>query len=165
MADGDTVDVGDRQLAVLRPPIFDSPSTLSVCDTRSRMMWATDTFATAIPGTPGSALKQDVRELDQHAWRDGMTMFGIHGLAPWVSMADPRRFAANVTTLQRLDPFSPATALPSTPIASAKPEGFQLCGTPYAISPRTSGCTRATCVISRSPSSCSQAWRRRPRRP
>ncbi|AQW49284.1 MBL fold metallo-hydrolase [Streptomyces violaceusniger] len=104
VADGDTVDIGDRQLAVLRPPIFDSPSTLSVFDTRSRMMWATDTFATAIPGTPGSALMQDVSELDQQARRDGMTMFGIHGLAPWVSMADPRRFAANVTTLQKLDP-------------------------------------------------------------
>jgi flavorubredoxin len=95
VADGDTVDIGDRQLAVFRPPIFDSPSTLSVFDTRSRMRWATDTFATAIPGTPGSALMHDVRELDQQAWREGMGSHGgSHGqrrdtrsIPPWLALA------------------------------------------------------------------------------
>ena len=45
---GGTLDIGDRVLAFERPPLFDSPTTRAVFDTRSRVLWAADCFATPV---------------------------------------------------------------------------------------------------------------------
>lgn len=51
--DGDTLDVGDRELKIVRPPVYDCPTTRGVLDTKSGVYWAVDAFATPIPGGPG----------------------------------------------------------------------------------------------------------------
>lgn len=49
MTDGDTVDVGDRTLVAQRPPLYDNPTTRALFDTKTKVMWSVDTFATKCP--------------------------------------------------------------------------------------------------------------------
>ena len=43
--DGDTIDLGDRQLRVVMPPVWDSPTSKGVFDERTGVYWAVDAFA------------------------------------------------------------------------------------------------------------------------
>ena len=47
--DGESLDVGDRTLHALRPPVFDSPTTRGLYDPTTGVYWAVDTFATPLP--------------------------------------------------------------------------------------------------------------------
>ena len=40
--DGDTIDVGDRRLVALRPPVFDNPTTRGLFDERTGVLWSVD---------------------------------------------------------------------------------------------------------------------------
>jgi flavorubredoxin len=97
MDDGITFDVGDRQMVVLRPPLYDSPTTRGLLDTKTGVYWAADTFATPVPGGEGAEnLARDVAELDAEFWTHGMTMFAFNALAPWLRLVDQERFEAEV---------------------------------------------------------------------
>jgi flavorubredoxin len=106
---GDTFDVGDRQMMVVRPPAYDSPTTRGVFDTKTRVLWAVDLFATPVPGGDGARqLADDVTQLDRDFWAHGMAMFAINALSPWLRLVDPDRFAAEV---QRLEDLSISTVI------------------------------------------------------
>jgi flavorubredoxin len=47
---GDTLDVGDRTLTLVRPPMFDAPSTRGFHDSATGVLWAVDAFGTLFPG-------------------------------------------------------------------------------------------------------------------
>ncbi len=47
---GESIDVGDRELAIVRPPMFDSPASRGLFDTSTGMLWAADSFGTSFPG-------------------------------------------------------------------------------------------------------------------
>jgi flavorubredoxin len=47
--DGESLDIGDRTLQALRPPVYDSPTTRGLYDPTTRVYWAVDTFATPLP--------------------------------------------------------------------------------------------------------------------
>jgi len=47
---GEALDVGDRELVVVRPPMFDSPATRGLFDPTTGVFWATDSFGAAFPG-------------------------------------------------------------------------------------------------------------------
>ncbi|RJQ84208.1 oxygen-binding di-iron domain-containing protein [Amycolatopsis panacis] len=98
--DGDSVQAGDRTLVALRPPVYDSPATRGLLDTSTGVYWAADAFATPVPGGPGTAPATDVAELDPQLWWDGMVMFGVHALAPWLSLVDRGRYAKTVRNVQ-----------------------------------------------------------------
>lgn len=98
--DGDTFDVGDRELAVVRPPAYDSPTTRGLLDTSTGVYWAVDTFATPVPGGQGAeTLPTNVSELDPEFWAGGMAMFALNALAPWLRLVDEDRWAAEVQRL------------------------------------------------------------------
>jgi flavorubredoxin len=104
MDDGITFDVGDRQMVVVRPPLYDSPTTRGLLDTKSGVYWAVDTFATPVPGGESTEkLARDVAELDAEFWTHGMTMFAINALAPWIRLVDQDRFGAEVQRLSDLE--------------------------------------------------------------
>src|SRR3954447_2418140 len=42
--DGDSFDVGDRQLLAVRPPVYDSPATRGLLDQRTGVYWGVDSF-------------------------------------------------------------------------------------------------------------------------
>jgi flavorubredoxin len=97
MDDGIAFDAGDRQMVVLRPPLYDSPTTRGLLDTETGVYWAADTFATPVPGGEGAKkLDRDVAELDAEFWSRGMAMFAFNALAPWLRLVDRDRFEAEV---------------------------------------------------------------------
>jgi flavorubredoxin len=96
--DGGTLDVGDRTLVALRPPIFDSPTTRGLFDPTTGFYWASDSFA-----TPMLAPACDVDEIDIDFWTDGMHMFDQY-VSPWVTMVDDAKFQATVERVAALQP-------------------------------------------------------------
>jgi flavorubredoxin len=96
--DGDTLDVGDRVLHALRPPVFDSPTTRGVFDPKTSVYWAVDTFATPLPD-PGSS----IAELDAEFWNFGMGLFALGAVSPWILMTDPEKFERSIDRVQSLE--------------------------------------------------------------
>lgn len=101
--DGTSFDAGDRTLALVRPPVYDSPTTRGLLDTSTGVYWAADAFATPVPGGAGTTgLVADLADLDEQFWRDGMTMYALNALSPWLRLVDPGVFAAEVARVQDL---------------------------------------------------------------
>jgi flavorubredoxin len=92
-------DVGDRVLRTLRPPVYDSPTTRCLFDPTTRVLWASDAFATPMPAEPVDR----VDDLPPPMWAEGMAMFHHHALCPWLSLVDPDRYLAEVGHLRALD--------------------------------------------------------------
>ncbi len=96
--DGETFDAGDRTLLALRPPVFDSPTTRGLFDATTGLYWAVDTFATPLPD-PGAA----IADLDRAFWNEGLWMFALGAVSPWLTMLDPDKFGRSVDRVQNLD--------------------------------------------------------------
>jgi flavorubredoxin len=96
--DGDTFDAGDRTLHTLRPPVFDSPTTRGLYDSKTGVYWAVDTFATPLPD-PGLG----IADLDQEFWTGAMWLFAYGAVSPWLTMVDPAKFNKTVDKLANLD--------------------------------------------------------------
>jgi flavorubredoxin len=96
--DGDTLDVGDRVLHALRPPVFDSPTTRGLFDPKTSVYWAVDTFATPLPD-PGSS----IADLDAEFWNFGMGLFALGAVSPWILMTDPGKFGRSIDRVQSLE--------------------------------------------------------------
>src|SRR5947209_1821454 len=47
--DGETLDIGDRTIVAMRPPVYDSPTTRGLFDPTTGVYWSSDTFATPLP--------------------------------------------------------------------------------------------------------------------
>jgi len=94
--DGDRVDIGDRELVARRPPVFDNPTTRGVLDTRTRVLWSADTFATNLPEPMSEAA-----DLADDAFDEGQ-MFGGRIVAPWHDMLDDAKFQRHVDLTQDL---------------------------------------------------------------
>jgi flavorubredoxin len=92
VVDGDHLDLADRRLSFVRPPVFDSPTTRGVFDSATGVYWAADAFAA--PCT--QAIEPTVEELDPAFWAGGMAMFGHNAVAPWLALVDAERYAASV---------------------------------------------------------------------
>jgi flavorubredoxin len=98
MQDGEVLDVGDRDLQLVRPPIYDSPTTRGLFDPTTGVYWASDAFATPMP-TP----VRDVVDIDLDVWTEGMATFNQY-ISPWLLLADERRY---VQTVERVAAFRP----------------------------------------------------------
>ena len=70
MNPGQTLNLGDRQLACLRPPLFDSPATMAVFDGKSRVLFSADSFGAFIP-----SLGEDVTDIPEAAYAEGFGVF------------------------------------------------------------------------------------------
>lgn len=104
VGDGETLDVGDRTLRAIRPPLYDSPTTRGLFDPSTGVYWASDCYAT--PVEVGTAF---VGDLDPDAWAEGFTSFQ-HWNSPWVSLVDPVLFARECERIERMAPRTIATA-------------------------------------------------------
>jgi len=100
---GSFFDAGDRRMSVVRPPLYDSPTTRGLLDTKTGVLWAVDAFATPVPGGHGAtSLPAFVSDLDDDFWAHGMAMFAHNALAPWLRLVDRQRFRAEVQSLSDL---------------------------------------------------------------
>ncbi len=96
--DGDTLDVGDRTLHTLRPPVFDSPTTRGLYDSKTGVYWSVDTFATPLPDPTMS-----IADLDEGFWTEAMWLFAYGAVSPWLTMVDPVKYGLTIDRLRNLD--------------------------------------------------------------
>jgi flavorubredoxin len=96
--DGGSLDVGDRVLHFVRPPVFDSPTTRGIFDPATGVYWGSDAFAAPMP-VPVT----DVADFDPDGWIAGMATFDNY-VAPWLRLVDDARYQATVDRVAALDP-------------------------------------------------------------
>jgi flavorubredoxin len=98
VTDGETLDIGDRTIQALRPPVYDSPTTRGLFDPTTGVYWAVDTFATPLPDP-----QMAVADLDDEFWQFGLALFALGAVSPWLSMVDSAKYGAYVDGVQNLD--------------------------------------------------------------
>lgn len=96
VGDGERIDVGDRTLVTVRPPVYDSPTTRGLFDPTTGVYWGSDAFA-----TPMLAPSRDVAELDPQFWDEGMLMFNTY-VSPWLDLVDEAKYQASVDRVAEL---------------------------------------------------------------
>ena len=96
--DGESLDIGDRTLLALRPPVYDSPTTRGLFDPTTGLYWSSDTFATPLPD-PAAA----IADLDPEFWEFGLALFALGAVSPWLSLVDPVKYDAYVDRVRDLD--------------------------------------------------------------
>lgn len=98
LRDGDRLDVGDRTLQLVRPPIFDSPTTRGLFDPTTGVYWASDSFA-----SPMASPVRRVADLELAPWLEGIHTFAQY-VSPWLELVDPTRFQRTVDRIEALAP-------------------------------------------------------------
>ncbi len=95
---GQRLDLGDRELVLLKPPTYDAPETTGFFDTRTRVLFTVDSFGALMDGP-----YEELAAVSEATLRDGMAMWsGID--APWLGMVDRQKFGHLLADLERLDP-------------------------------------------------------------
>jgi glyoxylase-like metal-dependent hydrolase (beta-lactamase superfamily II) len=92
--DGGTVDLGDRTLSVMRPPLFDNPGTVAVYDPSQSVLFSADSFGAPLSSEP-DALAEDVGTLDADEVRAAQLAWGSFD-SPWVHQVETARFAESL---------------------------------------------------------------------
>ncbi|MEU9884069.1 MBL fold metallo-hydrolase [Sphaerisporangium sp. NPDC051011] len=95
---GRTLDLGGREISLLRPPSFDSPSTLAVYDHRSEALFSADSLGTVIP-----ELAENAAEVSRTDYLDGVSMF-TRANAPWTALVDQNKWNALLDSVALLRP-------------------------------------------------------------
>lgn len=110
MDHGQRLDLGDRELVLLKPPTYDAPETTGFFDTKTRVLFSVDSFGALL-----DAPYEETAAIPEATLRDGMTTWaGID--APWLAVADKNRLGRLLTDIEKLDPAAiisghlPATA-------------------------------------------------------
>jgi len=97
--DGELLDVGDRVLRAVRPPVYDSPYTRGLFDPTTRVFYSSDAFCAPTP----TELVDYVDQMPEQMWAEGMARFHHHSLCPWISLVDERRLRAELDKLASLE--------------------------------------------------------------
>jgi flavorubredoxin len=94
---GDALDIGDRTLRVVRPPMFDAPNTRGLYDPKDRLLWAVDSFGALFPGAV-----YDADDVPTELY-DGSFAALNSWNTPWLEWVDRERYARHVDTTASLD--------------------------------------------------------------
>jgi len=98
MDHGQRLDLGDRELVLLKPPTYDAPETTGFFDTKTRVLFSVDSF-----GALMDAPYEELAAVPEAMLRDGMaTWAGVD--APWLGMVDRTVFGHLLSDIERLDP-------------------------------------------------------------
>jgi flavorubredoxin len=95
---GERLDLGDRALSIMTPPLFDAPETTSVHDSRLDALFSADAFGGPLGERVALSNEIPASELEsaQLLWS------GVD--APWVHDVDRERYAARFAELVDLEP-------------------------------------------------------------
>jgi flavorubredoxin len=93
---GERLDVGDRDLVAVRPPLYDNPTSRGVFDPTTGVYWAVDCFGTAVPH--GMAF---LDELDPAMWSESFADMQ-RLLAPWLTLVDEAAYQRSIDALAAL---------------------------------------------------------------
>jgi flavorubredoxin len=92
------LDIGDRKVVPVRPPIFDSPATRGLWDSKTRVFFSIDSFGCVVPQHTENAW-----DLDQAAYVSGFNWWNLAN-TPWLAFTDPQKMAHMVDRVRRLEP-------------------------------------------------------------
>jgi flavorubredoxin len=120
MSDGETLDLGDRTVAAIRPPLYDSPTTRGLLDSTTGVYWASDCFAAPVERSTAFA-----SELDADAWAEGFATFQSWN-SPWAALVDRDRFGAQCAHLEASGVTTIASAHGPTIDGHLVPRAFTL---------------------------------------
>jgi flavorubredoxin len=101
---GDSFSAGDRELRLVRPPIFDGPTTRGLFDPTTGVLWAVDSFVSLTTGT-----SPWVEDVPAPIYDETMRIFNSM-VSPWHAWLDPERYGAHVRSVQALEPRVVASA-------------------------------------------------------
>ena len=130
VGDGESFEVGDRELRAVRPPVYDSPYTRGLFDPSTRIYYASDAFCAPMPAEPVDR----VDEIPPAMWAQGMVQFHHVSVCPWIAMVDPERFRDEVEKLAGLGIETIVGAHSPVICGSDVPQAFeQLASLPSAV--------------------------------
>jgi hypothetical protein len=101
---GQSLDVGDRTLTGLRPPLFDNPATVGVYDDRSKIYFASDCFGAPVPTTELAGVGE-IGDLPKEILHQGQLVWATVD-SPWVHLVDENRFYETFQPLRAADPYA-----------------------------------------------------------
>lgn len=101
---GQSLDVGDRTLVAVKPPVFDAPETTGFFDGKTRTLFSSDCFGTIL-----SAPVERANDLRRAALHEGVSTWATID-APWMAMVEP---AAHERGLARIRNLAPRVVLSS----------------------------------------------------
>jgi flavorubredoxin len=93
---GRRLDLGDRALGAMMPPLFDNPTTRGLFDDRTGVLWAVDSFASPVPEPLERA-----DDLTDSQFEEGQ-LLGARILAPWHVWLDRDKFCAHVDQVRSM---------------------------------------------------------------
>ena len=100
----ETFDAGDRRLRLVRPPIFDGPTTRGLYDEKTGVLWAVDSFAAFTTGAV-----YHVEDLPADMYQESFRLLNSL-VSPWHAWLDRDLYNAHVDTVEALRPDVVATA-------------------------------------------------------
>lgn len=95
---GDQLDVGDRILTAMRPPLYDNPMSTGILDEATGSLFTVDAFGAILPEPT-----QDAAEIPQDVLAGGMVAWETAD-SPWAHMVDRQRFSQVLDGVRRLGP-------------------------------------------------------------
>lgn len=117
---GDQLDVGDRRVVALRPPVYDSPTTRGLFDPTTGVYWGSDCFSAPVAEPTSFA-----DELEPGAWEEGSRTFH-QWISPWVSQVNSIAFRHDVDALSDVGITTIATGHGPTIRNSHIPAAFDM---------------------------------------
>lgn len=93
---GQRLDLGDRELTALTPPIYDAPETMAAFDPGTRTLYSADSFG-ALLDRP----YEDAGEIGAEALRTGLLAWS-HVDAPWLRDIDRSAFIRSLDRFRQL---------------------------------------------------------------
>jgi len=127
---GETISAGDRELAAVRPPLFDNPSTIGLFDSKSEVLFSADCCGALIP-----ELTQDADNIAEEVRTQGMLVWARLD-SPWIHLVRQDEFQKKLDVVRRLSPKMIFSA--HLPPARGKTEQFmRLLGTLPDLEPFT----------------------------
>jgi hypothetical protein len=95
---GESIDIGDRTLTAVRPPVFDNPTTIGLFDSKSRVYFSADSFGGVIP-----VEAEDAADVAPEALEGGIVGWAASD-APWLHLVDEAKLAQRLSVIRDMDP-------------------------------------------------------------
>ena len=95
---GESINVGDRNLTAVRPPLYDAPGVNGIYDDSSGAFFSVDSFGAILPSPA-----QDAADVPEADLAKGFWMWHVVD-QPWVHLVDEGKFATLLDEVRRMDP-------------------------------------------------------------
>ena len=95
---GESINVGDRTLTAVRPPLFDNPTTIGLFDSKSEALFSADCFGAIMPSQTFTLDDIPPNDLAQ-----GMISWASAD-SPWLHMVAPDLFGRSLDKIRQMAP-------------------------------------------------------------